>query len=38
MGNQIFCILVVSILIVGCDWGTIKDKSIEISEILINKR
>lgn len=34
MGNKISCILIVSILIVGCDWGTIKDKSIEISEIL----
>ncbi|KEO61900.1 hypothetical protein [Borreliella garinii] len=34
MGNKIFCILVVSILMVGCDWGAIKNKSIEISEIL----
>ncbi len=34
MGNKIFCILVVLILMVGCDWGTIKDKSIKISELL----
>ncbi|WLN25835.1 hypothetical protein KJD10_05345 (plasmid) [Borreliella valaisiana] len=34
MGNKIFCILVVSILMVGCDWGAIKNKSIKISEIL----
>ncbi|WP_236840926.1 hypothetical protein [Borreliella turdi] len=34
MGNKIFYILVVSILMVGCDWGTVKNKSIEISEIL----
>ncbi len=34
MGNKIFYISVVLILIVGCDWGTIKDKSTEISKLL----
>lgn len=34
MGNKIFYISVVLILIVGCDWGTIKEKSTEISELL----
>ncbi|WP_434239304.1 hypothetical protein VSX39_04840 (plasmid) [Borreliella burgdorferi] len=34
MGNKIFYISVVLILIVGCDWGTIKEKSTEIHELL----
>lgn len=34
VGNKIFYISVVLILIVGCDWGTIKDKSTEISKLL----
>lgn len=34
MGNKIFCISMISILMIGCDWGTIKDKNIEISDLL----
>nr|WP_269142586.1 hypothetical protein [Borreliella burgdorferi] len=34
VGNKIFYISVVLILIVGCDWGTIKEKSTEISKLL----
>lgn len=34
MGNKIFYISMVSILMIGCDWGTIKDKNIEISDLL----
>ncbi|WP_324280996.1 hypothetical protein PT144_04965 (plasmid) [Borreliella garinii] len=35
MGNKIFYISVVfSILIISCDWGTTKNKSTKIAELL----
>lgn len=34
MVNKIFYISVVLILIVGCDWGIVKNKSLEIPELL----
>ncbi|XOU12861.1 hypothetical protein QIA01_04845 (plasmid) [Borreliella americana] len=37
MSNKIFYISVILILMVGCDWRAIKDKSIEISDELLIK-
>ncbi|WP_418905401.1 hypothetical protein QIA31_05550 (plasmid) [Borreliella turdi] len=34
MSNKVFYISVVSILMISCDWGIIKDRSIEIAELL----